>query len=67
MEGKDRDDNPKQVGHQLVINFKLPIVKDSVRYKDSKNKSKGYTVVNGKTDLTLNTEIPVGGRGKKKQ
>ena len=67
IEGKDRDDNPKQVGHQLVINFKLPIVKDSVRYKDSQNKTRGYTLVNGKTELTLNTEIPVGGRGKKKQ
>jgi len=65
--GKDRDDNPKQVGHKLVINFKLPIVKDSVRYKDSKNKSKGYTLIDGKKELTLNTQIPVGGRGKKKQ
>ena len=67
IEGKDRDDNPKQVGHQLVINFKLPIVKDSVRYKDSQNKTRGYTLVNGKKELTLNTQIPVGGRGKKKQ
>lgn len=67
INGKDRDDNPKQIGHKLVINFKLPIVGDSIRYKDSKNKSKGYTLINGKKELTLNTEIPVGGRGKKKQ
>jgi len=67
INGKDRDDNPKQIGHKLVINFKLPIVRDSIRYKDSKNKSKGYTLINGKKELTLNTEIPVGGRGKKKQ
>ena len=65
IEGKDRDDNPKQVGHQLVINFKLPIVKDSVRYKDSQNKTKGYTLAYGKTELTPNTEIPVGGKDKK--
>lgn len=67
INGKDRDNNPKQIGHKLVINFKLPIVRDSIRYKDSKNKSKGYTLINGKNELTLNTEIPVGGRGKKKQ
>lgn len=67
INGKDRDNNPKQIGHKLVINFKLPIVRDSIRYKDSKNKSKGYTLINGKKELTLNTEIPVGGRGKKKQ
>ena len=67
INGKDRDNNPKQIGHKLVINFKLPIVRDSIRYKDSKNKSKGYTLINGKNELTLNTEIPGGGRGKKKQ
>ena len=67
INGKDRDNNPKQIGHKLLINFKLPIVRDSIRYKDSKNKSKGYTLINGKKELTLNTEIPVGGRGKKKQ
>lgn len=67
INGKDRDNNPKQIGHKLVINFKLPIVRDSIRYKDSKNKSKGYTLINGKKELTLNTKIPVGGRGKKKQ
>ena len=67
INGKDRDNNPKQIGHKLVINFKLPIVRDSIRYKDSKNKSKGYTLIDGKKELTLNTEIPVGGRGKKKQ
>jgi site-specific DNA recombinase len=67
INGKDRDNNPKQIGHKLVINFKLPIVRDSIRYKDPKNKSKGYTLINGKKELTLNTDIPVGGRGKKKQ
>jgi len=67
IEGHDRDNNPKQVGHKLLVNFKLPIVRDSIRYKDSKNKSKGYTLIDGKKELTLNTKIPIGGRGKKKQ
>ena len=67
INGKDRDNNPKQIGHKLVINFKLPIVRDSIRYKDSKNKSKGYTLINGKNELTVTTELLVGGRGKKKQ
>lgn len=67
INGKDRSDNPIQVGHSLKVNFKLPIVKDSIRYKDSKNKSKGYTLVNGKKKLMIETLIPKGGRGKKKQ
>ena len=65
MEGRDRDDNSKQAGHQSVINFILPIVKDSARQKDSQNKTKGYTLADGKTELTPNTEIPVGGKDKK--
>lgn len=39
--------------HELLINFKVPYVKDSLVYKDVKNKKKGYTVKNGKKDLKL--------------
>ena len=65
--GKNRDDKTLQVGHILDINFKLPIVKDSIEWIDDKKKSKGYNVINGKKKLRLTTSMSKGGRGKKKQ
>ena len=62
--GKNRDDKPIQVGHILDVNFKLPIVNDSIKYVDPKNKTKGYTVVNGKKSLEIVQDISKGGRGK---
>jgi len=61
--GKNRDNKDIQVGHILDINFKLPIVNDSIKYKDSKNKSKGYTLVDGVKTKVLQQEISKGGRG----
>ena len=46
--GKNRDNEDKQVGHILKINFRYPIVSDSIEYNDDTNKRKGYRIVNGK-------------------
>ena len=62
---KNRDGIVKQVGHQLKVKFKLSIVDDKLVWKDEKDKNKGYDVLNGKKELTLNQEISLGGRGKK--
>tara|TARA_Y100001949_G_scaffold165406_1_gene161102 strand:+ start:250 stop:720 length:471 start_codon:yes stop_codon:yes gene_type:complete len=60
----NRDEVEKQSGHKLTVNFKQPIVDDSIVYEDEKNKSKGYNVVNGKKKLNAgNLAILKGGRG----
>jgi len=64
--GKNRDMEDKQIGHNLKINFRYPIVNDSIEYNDEKNKKKGYKVVNGKKSTTETLKINLGGRGKKK-
>ena len=38
---------PEVNEHQLTVHFQLPIVKDGIRWKDVKNKSKGYALVKG--------------------
>ena len=38
---------PEVNEHQLTVYFHLPIVKDGIRYKDPKHKSKGYALVKG--------------------
>ena len=53
VNGLNRDDVEKQVGHKLVINFKQPIVKDSIKYNDKNDKSKGYNLVKGKKRLDV--------------
>jgi hypothetical protein len=62
---KNRDGIVKQVGHQLKIKFKLSIVDDKLVWNDEMNKNKGYKIIIGKKDLTVNQEISLGGRGKK--
>ncbi len=37
--------------HQLTIHFNLPIVKDGIRWRDSKNKSMGYALLKGAKKL----------------
>ena len=60
----NRDEVEKQSGHKLTVSFNQPIVDDSIVYKDEKNKSKGYNVVNGKKKLNAgNLAILKGGRG----
>ena len=65
--GKNRDSEKKQIGHKIKIHFLLPIVNDELEWNDDKDKSKGYTLKNGKK-VYQTEDIPVnlGGRPKKK-
>ena len=69
--GLNRDEEEKQIGHKIIINFKQGIVGDSIKYEDKNNKSKGYNVIEGKKKLDIGyLAILKGGRGntlKKKQ
>lgn len=46
--------------HQLTVHFRLPVVKDGIRYKSSADKSQGYRVVKGKKteDLVIKKKDP---------
>ena len=50
--------------HQLTINFQLPIVNDSMEYKNKGKKSGPYVVHEGTRSLTLE---PLSGAGSKKK
>ena len=50
--------------HQLTINFQLPIVNDSMEYKNKGKKSGPYVVHEGTRSLTLE---PLTGAGSKKK
>lgn len=63
--GMNRDNEEKQVGHIMKINFKLPIVGDSIQYNDVNKKGKGYKLINGKKSVKGEVDINVGGRIKK--
>jgi len=52
-------------GHILDVKFKLPIVKDSISYKDKTNKRKGYSVKDGKSEQKVLVNHVVGGSKKK--
>ena len=51
--------------HLITIKFKLPLVRDSLDYKDPDDKSKGYKVKKGKEELKGNLPIPKRGRYNK--
>ncbi|MDA8887481.1 hypothetical protein N9I25_00035 [Hellea sp.] len=59
-------DSGKQIGHKLKINFKLPIVKDGIVYRDPNDKSKGYDLKNGRRIKSGTVEFHKGGKPKKK-
>jgi len=63
--GMNRDNEEKQVGHIMKINFKLPIVGDSIQYNDVNKKGKGFKLINGKKSVKGEVDINVGGRIKK--
>ncbi len=65
--GKGRDKDNIQLGHELKIHFRYPIVNDSIEYNDPQNKRKGYKVINGKKIVKDMVETNKGGRPKKKQ
>ena len=39
--------------HKLTINFELPVVEDDIEYVDSKRKTEGYRVKDGKRSLSV--------------
>ena len=45
--GETREGKDTQRGHSFNIKFKLPIVKDSIVYKNDQNKSDGYFLKDG--------------------
>lgn len=45
--------NQSKNEHELTLIFNLPIVKDSIKWNDEKKKSKGYTLVKGKTEAKV--------------
>ena len=44
--------------HIVTIKFKLPLVKDKLKYKDPDDKGKGYSVKKGKKDLSSIGGLP---------
>lgn len=66
--GKGRDGKELQTGHRLKIHFNMPIVGDSIEYEDESEKSRGYTVKNGKKVLNAGqVSLHSGGRPAKKK
>ena len=45
--GETREGKDPQRGHIFDIKFKLPIVNDSIEYKNDQNKSDSYSLKNG--------------------
>ena len=46
--------------HIVSIKFKLPLVNDKIKYKDPKDKGKGYRVSKGKDEIEQNIPIVKG-------
>lgn len=51
----------KQIGHKLKINFNLPIVKDTIVYKDPDDKTKGYELKVGRRVKSGSVDFNKGG------
>lgn len=64
--GEDRNGKLTQIGHKFTINFKLAVVKDSLKYADEKQKNLGYKVIEGRnSSRTKMLELQRLGRKKK--
>ena len=64
--GEDRNGQLAHIGHKFKINFKLGVVKDSLKYADEKQKNVGYKLIEGrKTSTTKTLELQRTGRKKK--
>ena len=65
--GQTREGKDTQRGHIFNIKFKLPIVNDGIEYKDDKNKSDGYSLIDGKKSVkTKEQQVYIGNVSKKK-
>ena len=56
-----------QRGHVFDIKFKLPIVNDSIKYKNYKKKSDGYSLKDGKKSVKKDELVTMNGRPSKKK
>jgi hypothetical protein len=63
--GETREGKDTQRGHIFNIKFKLPIVNDSIEYKDDQNKSEGYSIVKGNKESVVDQEVFFGRPTKK--
>jgi DNA invertase Pin-like site-specific DNA recombinase len=64
--GQTREGKDTQRGHIFNIKFKLPIVNDGIEYKDDKNKSDGYSLIDGKKSVkTKEQQVYIGNVSKK--
>ena len=52
-------------GHILKVKFNLPIVRDSLSYKDKNNKKTGYSIHEGVLEQKVDLGHVVGGSKKK--
>ena len=55
----------KKKNRKQILKFKLNIVDDKLVWKDEKNKSEGYDIIQGGNTITDTLEISLGGRGNK--
>ena len=64
--GQTREGNDTQRGHIFNIKFKLPIINDGIEYKDDKNKSDGYSLIDGKKSVkTKEQQVYIGNVSQK--
>ena len=61
---KNRDGELVQLGHSFDIQFKMKIVNDKLEWNDLQNKSKGYTIIDGKTNKKSPIINVMSGRGQ---
>ena len=64
--GETREGKVTQRGHIFNIKFKLPIVKDSIEYKNDKKKSDGYSLKDGKKSIKTTELFVMDGRPTQK-
>ena len=65
--GETREGKDTQWGHIFNIKFKLPIVKDSIKYKNDKKKSDGYSLKDGKKSTRTEEQMVYKGNISKKK
>ena len=65
--GETREGKETQRGLIFNVKFKLPIVKDSIEYKNKQNKSDGYSLKDGKKSTRTEEQMVYKGNISKKK
>ena len=65
--GETREGKETRRGHIFNIKFKLPIVNDSIEYKNEQNKSDGYSLKDGKKSTRTEEQMVYKGNISKKK